>query len=205
MSATATSTLPQVKLKIQRRSSHPWIFQKMIEWPDARLPAGTIVDVLDRDGQWVGRGIFNGYSRIALRILTMDANEPIDEAFIRRRIERAVKLRREWLKLDAVTDAYRLVHSEGDALSGLVVDRFGDAIVIEFFSAGMFRLRDVIRDVLLGHFPQAKVVWFAEPHVQEQEAFECRRRGRKWRRSRRRGSGARGCAWGRLSPRGDGS
>ncbi len=146
----------------------------MIEWPDARLPAGTIVDVLDRDGQWVGRGIFNGYSRIALRILTMDANEPIDEAFIRRRIERAVKLRREWLKLDAVTDAYRLVHSEGDALSGLVVDRFGDAIVIEFFSAGMFRLRDVIRDVLLGHFPQAKVVWFAEPHVQEQEAFECR-------------------------------
>ena len=43
---------------------------------------------------------------------------------------------RDWLKLDAVTDAYRLVHSEGDGLSGLVVDRFGDTLVLEFFSAG---------------------------------------------------------------------
>src|SRR3982751_6205399 len=86
MSDTATiipaPTLPQVRLKIQRRTSHPWVFQKMVEWPDARLPPGAIVDVIDRDGLWVGRGFFNGHSRIALRILTQKQTEPVDAAFI---------------------------------------------------------------------------------------------------------------------------
>jgi 23S rRNA (cytosine1962-C5)-methyltransferase len=57
--------LPAVRLKIQRRSSHPWIFQKMVERPAERIPPGSVVDVLDRDGQWVGRGFYNGHSRIA--------------------------------------------------------------------------------------------------------------------------------------------
>ena len=51
-----TETLPQVRLKIERRSSHPWIFQKMVDKPAQRLPAGSVVDILDRGGQWVGRG-----------------------------------------------------------------------------------------------------------------------------------------------------
>src|SRR3954467_15159593 len=96
----AASQLPQVRLKIQRRSSHPWIFQKMVERPAERLPGGSIVDVLDRDGQWVGRGFYNGHSRISLRVLTQAQNEAIDAEFIQRRIDRAIQLRREWLKLD---------------------------------------------------------------------------------------------------------
>src|SRR5262245_1265287 len=111
---TEPAPLPQVRLKIARRSSHPWIFQKMVEKPEKRLPSGTVVDILDRDGTWVGRGFYNGHSRIALRVLTSDANEAIDDAFFARRIEQAVQLRRGWLGLDAVTNAYRLVHSEGD-------------------------------------------------------------------------------------------
>src|SRR5262249_49727530 len=62
-------SLPQVHLKISRRSSHPWIFQKMVERPAARIRGGSVVDILDRDGRWVGRGFYNGHSRIALRIL----------------------------------------------------------------------------------------------------------------------------------------
>src|SRR6266566_2914068 len=95
-------SLPQVRLKIARRSSHPWIFQKMVEKPATRLPAGSVVDIIDRDGQWVGRGFYNGHSRIALRVLTADANEPIDAAFFTCRLEHCVGLRRDWLKLDAV-------------------------------------------------------------------------------------------------------
>src|SRR5215831_5140639 len=109
-------TLPKVRLKIARRSSHPWIFQKMVEKPPTRLPGGSLVDILERDGNWVGRGFYNGHSRIALRVLTSDANEPIDEAFFANRLGRAIRLRREMLGLDAVTDSYRLVHSEGDGL-----------------------------------------------------------------------------------------
>src|SRR2546428_711599 len=107
-----SDALPQVRLKIERRSNHPWIFQKMVEKPAAKLPGGSVVDILDRTGQWVGRGLYNGHSRIALRVLTTDTNEAIDAAFFERRLNRAVELRRQWLQLDAVTDAYRVVHSE---------------------------------------------------------------------------------------------
>jgi 23S rRNA (cytosine1962-C5)-methyltransferase len=167
-------TLPQVRLKIARRSAHPWIFQKMVEKPPTRLPGGSIVDILDRDGNWVGRGFYNGHSRIALRVLTSDANEPIDDAFFANRIARAVVLRRDLLGLDAVTDSYRLVHSEGDGLSGLVVDRFGSVIVLEFFSAGMWRVRDALMTALGTHFPGCQFYWFTEEHVQKQESFDCR-------------------------------
>jgi 23S rRNA (cytosine1962-C5)-methyltransferase len=167
-------TFPPVRLKIARRSAHPWVFQKMVERPAARVPPGSVVDVEDRDGNWVGRGFYNGHSRIALRILTADRDEPVDDAFFARRIAKAVELRRDWLRLDAVTDAYRLVHAEGDGLSGLVVDRFGPNVVLEFFSAGMFRFRDTIRDALAVHFPGSRFYWFAEAHVQKQESFDCR-------------------------------
>jgi 23S rRNA (cytosine1962-C5)-methyltransferase len=166
--------IPQIRLKIARRSSHPWVFQKMVEKPATRLPPGSVVDVLDRDGQWVGRGFYNGHSRITLRILTTDQNEAIDDAFFVNRLGRAVELRRRWLNLDAAADAYRLVHSEGDGLSGLVVDRFGSILVLEFFAAGMFRFRDAIRQALASHFPDAQFYWFAEEHVQKQESFDCR-------------------------------
>ncbi|MBL8797350.1 MAG: class I SAM-dependent rRNA methyltransferase [Planctomycetia bacterium] len=168
------ATLPQVRLKIQRRSSHPWIFQKMVEKPTTRLPGGSVVDIVDRDGPWVGRGFYNGHSRIALRVLTTDATEAIDEAFFARHLKQAVQLRREQLHLDAVSDAYRLVHSEGDGLSGLVVDRFGSILVLEFFAAGMFRFRSTIQQTLGELFPGAGFYWFAEEHVQKQESFDCR-------------------------------
>jgi 23S rRNA (cytosine1962-C5)-methyltransferase len=163
-----------IRLLIQRRSSHPWIFQKMVEKPAVKPPPGSVVDVVDRDGQWVGRGLYNGHSRISLRILTTDPNEAIDAAFFARRLEQAIALRRQWLRLDEVTDSYRLVHAEGDGLSGLVVDRFGSVIVIEYFAAGMYRFNDVLRELLAEHFPGSQFYWFAEEHVQKQESFNCR-------------------------------
>ena len=169
-----STTLPAVRLKIARRSAHPWIFQKMVEKPPTRLPPGSVVDVIDRDGQWVGRGFYNGHSRISLRVLTTDPAEAIDAAYFARRLERSIGLRRQWLGLDAVSDAYRLVHSEGDGLSGLVVDRFGGVLVLEFFSAGMYRFRETIVEALQAHYPGARAYWFAEEHVQKQESFDCR-------------------------------
>ena len=168
------AALPTVRLKIERRSSHPWIFQKMVEKPTAKIPNGSVVDVLDRAGTWVGRGLYNWHSRISLRILTSDANEAIDADWFAGKIDRAVELRRGLLKLDDVTDAYRVVHSEADGLSGLVVDRFGSLLVLEFFAAGMYRLREAIQVALLKHFPDARFYWFAEEHVGKQESFDCR-------------------------------
>ena len=170
----ADTGLPQVRLKIERNSGHPWVFQKMVEKPAGKVVNGGVVDVLDRGGQWVGRGLYNGHSRITLRILTADPAEHIDSAFFARRIRDAVSLRRDVLKLDAVTDAYRVVHSEGDNLSGLVVDRFADLLVIEFFAAGMFKQRDAIQAALSAEYPGCRFYYFAEEHVGKQESFDCR-------------------------------
>ncbi len=164
---------PTIRLKIERRSQHPWVFQKMVDRPEPKPKPGSIVEVVDKDGQWVGRGFYNGRSRITLRMLTADPDERIDREYFRRRIQRAVSLRRDILKLDLQTTAYRLIHSEGDDLSGLVVDRFGDLLVIEFFAAGMWKQRTLIQECLAEHFPDATVYWFAEEHIGKQESFDC--------------------------------
>lgn len=172
--APDAAPLPVVKLKIERRSSHPWIFQKMVERPVVRIPPGSVVDIVSSTGQWVARGFYNGHSRITLRVLTTNQDEVIDAAYFARKLGEAVAFRRDALKLDEVTNAYRLVFSEADGLSGLVVDRFGDTLVLEFFSAGMFKQRALIMDVLRTHYPDAKFYYFAEEHVGKQESFDCR-------------------------------
>ena len=169
-----TPALPVISLKIERRSNHPWIFQKMVVKPDAKPKPGSIVDIVDNTGKWVGRGFYNGHSRIALRVLTEDADEAVDEAFFARKIADAVALRREALRLDETTDAWRVVHSEGDGLSGLVVDRYGDLLVVEFFSAGAFRYREWVYAALREQFPGCRFYSFAEEHVQKQESFDFR-------------------------------
>ncbi|GAB2510800.1 class I SAM-dependent rRNA methyltransferase [Pseudoxanthomonas sangjuensis] len=167
-------TLPTVRLKNAWRSSHPWIFQKLVDKPPTKPRPGSIVDVFGVDGAWIGRGFYNGHSRIAVRILETDPEVAVDRDWFVRKIGEAVKLRREILRLDAVSDAWRVVHSEGDGLSGLVVDRYGDLLVVEFFSAGMFRHREWIYDALRTHFPGCRFHSFADEHVQKQESFDFR-------------------------------
>ena len=163
---------PIVRLKNAWRSSHPWIFQKLVEKPTVRPKPGSIVDVVGVDGEWIGRGFYNGHSRIALRILETRQDVDVDQAWFARKIAQAVQLRRDVLKLDAVSNAWRVVHSEGDGISGLVVDRYDDLIVVEFFSAGAFRHREWIYDALREQFPGCRFHSFADEHVQKQESFD---------------------------------
>jgi 23S rRNA (cytosine1962-C5)-methyltransferase len=169
-----TTPLPAVHLKNAWRSSHPWIFQKLVAKPEPKPKPGSVVDVINVDGEWIGRGFYNGHSRIAVRILETDADVPVDAAWFSRKIAEAVSLRRDVLKLDAVSNAWRVVHAEGDGLSGLVVDRYDDLLVVEFFSAGMFRHREWIYEGLKEQFPGARFYSFAEEHVQKQESFDFR-------------------------------
>ncbi|MCJ0826270.1 class I SAM-dependent rRNA methyltransferase [Luteimonas sp. 50] len=163
-----------VRLRNAWRSSHPWIFQKLVDKPVAKPKPGSIVDIVGVDGEWVGRGFYNGHSRIALRILETDRDVPVDAGWFARKIAAAVSLRRDVLKLDAIGDAWRVVHSEGDGLSGLVVDRYADLLVVEFFSAGMFRHREWIYEALREQFPGCRFHAFADEHVQKQESFDFR-------------------------------
>ena len=166
--------LPTVRLRNAWRSNHPWIFQKLVEKPAQRPRPGTIVDIVGMDGVWIGRGFYNGHSRIALRILETDPDVAVDAAWFSRKIAEAVRLRREVLRLDETTNAWRVVHSEGDGLSGLVVDRYDDLLVVEYFSAGMFRHREWIHAALREQFPGCRFHGFADEHVQKQESFDFR-------------------------------
>src|SRR5689334_19692731 len=98
-----------VRLKNAWRSSHPWLFQKLVEKPAVRPKPGSIVDVVGVDGEWIGRGFYNGHSRIAVRILETNPDVPVDAAWFAAKIGEAVRLRRDVLKLDAVSDAWRVV------------------------------------------------------------------------------------------------
>jgi 23S rRNA (cytosine1962-C5)-methyltransferase len=170
----ATPDIPIVRLKNAWKSSHPWIFQKLVEKPVQRPKPGSIVDVEGVDGVWIGRGFYNGHSRIALRVLETDPDIAVDAGWFAAKIADAVRMRRELLRLDDVADAWRVVHSEGDGLSGLVVDRYADLLVVEFFSAGMFRHREWIYDALRAQFPGCRFHAFADEHVQKQESFDFR-------------------------------
>jgi 23S rRNA (cytosine1962-C5)-methyltransferase len=169
-----TEPLPTIHLKNTWRSTHPWIFQKLVDKPAQRPKPGSIVDVVGSDGVWVGRGFYNGHSRIALRLLEKDPDIAVDAAWFADKIGEAARLRRDVLDLDAMSDAWRVVHSEGDGLSGLVVDRYDDLLVVEFFSAGMFRHREWIYDALKQQFPGCRFHAFADEHVQKQESFDFR-------------------------------
>src|SRR5438034_555556 len=116
------------------RSGHPWIYRADVV--DAKAAAGDRVLVRGPRGRTLGHALFSDKSQISLRLLAY-GDEPADDALIRRRIETAIAFR-ESLRIDA--DAYRLIHGEADLLPSLVVDRYGDYLVVQALSQGMDRL-----------------------------------------------------------------
>ena len=121
-------------------AGHPWIYQNELEgWPPDAAP-GDLVDLHDSHGRFLGRGYLNPRTTIAVRVLARD-RVPVDREFFLARIRQAVALREKMLGARA---AYRVVHGEADGLPGLVVDRYGDAVAIQFLTAGMDRRRELI-------------------------------------------------------------
>lgn len=133
-------------VRLRSVSAHPFVYRKMVGEVDAAARPGDVVQVYDKQGLFCGRGIFNPRSQIAIRFLTRDET-PVDEAFWHRQLEKAVALRRQ-LGIDQATDAYRLVHTEGDQLSGLVVERYADCLVFEMFSLGMHQRYEQLARIL---------------------------------------------------------
>jgi 23S rRNA (cytosine1962-C5)-methyltransferase len=137
------AALPVIRLKPREgrrvRAGAPWVFSNEIVM-DAKaktLAPGTPVALASDDGSLIGIGYFNPKSLIAVRLLGPPDVE-INTSFIRSRLERALKLRTQFY----AAPFYRLIHAEGDALPGLVVDRFVDALVVQVTTAGMERLTD---------------------------------------------------------------
>ena len=164
--------LPRVELSIRRSSKHPWIYRKMCR-PSDHAP-GSLVEVFDREGRFAGRGIYNRKSQIAVRLLTENPEQPLDDAFFAAALERAVRFRREVLDLEKVTDAYRVVNSEGDGLSGLVVDRFASFAVVQLYSAGWYRKLKWLLPAVERILGAATVLVKADRDTEAHEGFRVR-------------------------------
>ena len=132
--AAPPSDRPWVKLR--SAAFRPFIYRKMVREASPDAAPGDVVTVLDRHDAVFGSALYNPRSEIVLRMLTFGPR-PADEGFWTAAIESAVALRREVLQLDRRTSAYRVIHAEGDGLSGLVVDRYGEVLAIQVYSLGM--------------------------------------------------------------------
>lgn len=130
----ATITLLPGRQK-RAEGGHPWIYSNEIAMEAATkaLPPGGLVTVRKPDGKGLGVATFNAHPLVSARLLSRDATQKIDRIFLARTLRRALALRE---KLFA-EPCYRLVHAEADGLPGLVVDRFGTALVCQFNTAGM--------------------------------------------------------------------
>jgi len=126
---------------------HPWVYANAVERLEGEAAAGDIVSLVDHDGRFIGRGIFNPRSQIPVRLLTRK-DEAIDATFFATRLREAQALRTRLNLPSSDTTAYRLVNSEGDGLPGLVVDVFGDAAVVQITTLGLALRRDAIFDAV---------------------------------------------------------
>ncbi len=127
------------------RQGHPWIFSNEVASLDGDAGPGEVVEVRLAGGGFLGRGFYHPHSLIAVRLLTRDPAEAVDDAFFRLRLERALRYRERLLPK---VSAYRMVHGEGDFLPGLVVDRYADHLVLQAFSAGMDHRRESLAALL---------------------------------------------------------
>lgn len=126
---------------------HPWVLDTAIERFEGTPADGDVVDLATHEGRFIARGIWNASSRLRVRLYAFDAGVPLDAPFWRSRIDAAIALRRS-LGLDDRAGAARLINSEGDDLSGLIVDRYGDHLAVQATSLAMAGRLDAICDAL---------------------------------------------------------
>jgi 23S rRNA (cytosine1962-C5)-methyltransferase len=124
-------------------SGHPWIFASDVVDRGSAQP-GDAVTVTDPKGKALGTAHYSSTSQITLRLLTRRV-EPVDQAFLKQSITAAHEFRR---RVVHNSNAYRMVHAEGDLLPGLIVDRYGDYLSLQLLNQGMDRLAPEIIDVL---------------------------------------------------------
>ncbi len=150
---------------------HTFIYKKMVGQASPDAKPGDVVTVTDKNGIRLGHAFYNPRSSITLRMLQF-GDRPFDDAFWKETILRAVALRIGVLNLDRHTDAYRLVHSEGDGISGLVVDKYGDCLSIEVFSLGIWRQIERLLPLLHEAAGTKHHLVRIDSRVQEQEGFK---------------------------------
>lgn len=161
-----------VLLKAGREKSllrrHPWIFSGAIHQVDENTAPGSTVNLLSFNKQFLARAAYSPKSQIRARVWTFE-DEPIDKEFFRKRIRRAIDIR---YSLFDSTEAVRLIYAESDGIPGLVVDRYGDVLVLQSLTAGSEYWKDTFADILLEETGLSIIYERSDADVRELEGLE---------------------------------
>jgi 23S rRNA (cytosine1962-C5)-methyltransferase len=166
--------MAEIILKAGREKSllrhHPWIFSGAVQYSGEDIPLGDTVDVLSSQKEFLGRAAYSPFSQIRARVWTFE-EEPVDAEFFRKRIHSAVHSRdARGLRRD--TDSYRLIYAESDHLPGLIVDRYGDVLVLQSLTAGSEFWKETIADLLLEETGLTTIYERSDADVRELEGME---------------------------------
>ncbi|KVP70082.1 class I SAM-dependent rRNA methyltransferase [Burkholderia ubonensis] len=157
---------------------HPWIYANAIDRVDGKPAPGATVIVRAHDGRFLARGAYSPHSQIRVRVWSFDENEPIDHAFFKRRVQRAVAHRNTMV---SGTGAVRLVFGEADGLPGLIVDHYVEdsgaasprgQLVCQFMAAGVEAWKDAIVAALVGATGCPNVYERSDVSIREKEGLE---------------------------------
>ncbi len=132
------------------RAGHPWVYREALGPRPGRDAAGTALDLVDPDGEPVGRGLSEGDGTIAVRVFTRDPRRAIDAELVAARVKSAVALRGRLL-VGEVLEHTRLINGESDGLPGVVVERYADYLVCQLFTPALGEgpLREALYDALV--------------------------------------------------------
>lgn len=138
------------------RAGHPWVYREALGPRPLAVEPGTVIDLVDVDGEVVGRGLYDADSAIAVRVFVRRADTAIDDALIASRVKAAVALRTKLLD-SAKLGNIRLVNGESDGLPGIAVDRYNDYLVVQLFTAAVTGLRDALYNTLEAELKPAAI------------------------------------------------
>ncbi|MEZ4358566.1 MAG: class I SAM-dependent rRNA methyltransferase [Kofleriaceae bacterium] len=130
------------------RAGHPWVYREALGPRPLTVEPGTMIELVDADGELVGKGLYDADSVIAVRVFTRRADGVIDAAMVGERVRGALALRHQVFGA-TLPDAVRLINSEGDGLSGIVVDQYKGYLVVQLFSSAVLPLRDALYQALV--------------------------------------------------------
>ncbi|GAB4463058.1 MAG: 23S rRNA (cytosine(1962)-C(5))-methyltransferase RlmI [Anaerolineales bacterium] len=166
--------MPHIILKPGREKSllrrHPWLFSGAIQRVEGNPASGATVDLLSAEGHFLARASYSPASQIRARVWTFD-DEPVDEAFFRRRIRSAIVSRSKF-QVSSQSNAVRLIYAESDGIPGLIVDRYDDILVLQSLTAGIEYWKDVLTDLLLEETGLTALYERSDADVRELEGLE---------------------------------
>jgi 23S rRNA (cytosine1962-C5)-methyltransferase len=129
------------------RCGHPYLFRDALGGRPLQQSAGDLVELVDPAGDFVAKGLYDPIGAIAVRVVSRNPDGVFDAATLARRVAAARRLREQVLPADD-SDTYRVIHSEGDGIPGVTVDRYGEHLVVHLYSSAIEPLRDALYDAL---------------------------------------------------------